>query len=215
MMMMSNDDCQAAEDIVRRYFQGVNDKNATMIRSCFDTEATIRDVCALSDVLSVVDDEESQQQSLQGLGPGPVPAKQVPAETLVQRCFDFVQAHPDCHVQFYLEPTCLRQSHEHQQRSPDNDQDDHSSAWVFAHWYETGTWTGESSSLSSSSSSCALIPTQQPMYVEGQTRFRVVESRRRPDKKEWTIQELIVTRTFTEWEKALMLLQQQQQPQPE
>ena len=49
---------------------------------------------------------------------------------------------------------------------------------LFAHWYETGTWTGES---------CGLSPTNEPMRVEGQTRFRV-------NPESMKIEELVVTR---------------------
>ena len=63
-----------------------------------------------------------------------------------------------------------------------------SSDWVFAHWYETGTWSG---------TSCGVDPTHQPMAVEGQTRFRV-------DPVSLQIKELVVTRTFTEWETLLI-----------
>jgi hypothetical protein len=38
----------------------------------------------------------------------------------------------------------------------------------------------------------------RPMAVEGQTRFRVD-----PDRG-YTIQEMIITRTYSEWEKAVM-----------
>lgn len=66
------------------------------------------------------------------------------------------------------------------------------SNWVVAHWYEVGTWSG---------ASCGLAPTHRPMHVEGQTRFRI-----NPSTLE--IVELVVTRTFTEWEQALQERQQ-------
>ena len=62
------------------------------------------------------------------------------------------------------------------------------SNWVVAHWYETGTWSG---------TSCGLEPNHQPMAVEGQTRFLV-----HPESLQIT--QLVVTRTFTEWEKAFL-----------
>lgn len=56
-----------------------------------------------------------------------------------------------------------------------------------AHWYETGTWSGES---------CGMEPTNEPMKVEGQTRFLVNE--------ELKIVDMVVTRTFTDWENAML-----------
>ena len=66
------------EQTVRRYFQGVNDKDPEMIRSCFGTTATIRDVCGINDS-----------------------KRTVPAKDLVDRCVDFLSAHPDTVVDFY------------------------------------------------------------------------------------------------------------------
>jgi len=158
------------EDTVKRYFQGVNEKNPNMIRSCFADEATIRDVCGISD----------QKRTVQ-------------ADALVERCMEFVTAHPDCLVQFHYGPECGRNLD-----------------WVVAHWYETGTWSGES---------CGVPPNNQPMAVEGQTRFRLVEktaSSSGDDAEDndadheygkgnpYKIQEFVVTRTFTEWENAML-----------
>ena len=145
---------QRMEETVRRYFQGVNDKDPNMIASCFQDTAMIRDVCALQ-----------------------ATSRTVEASVLVDRCMDFVAAHPDCRVQFHHGPECGR-----------------SSPWVLAHWYETGTWSG---------TNCGLEPNFQPMAVEGQTRFRV-------DTETFHIQELVVTRTFTDWEKALLERSQQE-----
>jgi len=136
------------EETVRRYFQGVNDKDPEMIRSCFADEATIRDVCGIND----------SQRTVQ-------------AQDLVDRCMDFLTAHPDCVVKFHYGPECGRGSN-----------------WVVAHWYETGTWSGES---------CGLAPTNKPMAVEGQTRFLV-------DPEKNVITDFVVTRTFTEWEQAFL-----------
>lgn len=60
------------------------------------------------------------------------------------------------------------------------------SDWVVAHWWEVGTWSGES---------CGLKPTNGPMACEGQTRFLV---------KDGKITEFVVTRTITEWEAAFL-----------
>ena len=146
--VISAETATAMEATVRRYFQGVTDKDPEQIRSCFGESATIRDVCAL-------------QSS----------SRTVPAAQLVERCMQFVQAHPDCMVQFHYGPECSKQSN-----------------WVVAHWYETGTWSGVS---------CDLEPNYQPMAVEGQTRFKVCPETLK-------IQEFVVTRTFTEWEKMLL-----------
>ena len=144
------------EATVRRYFQGVHTKDPTMIRTCFGETATIRDVCGLN----------SNQRTVQ-------------ADVLVERCMDFVTAHPDCAINFYYGPICGRT------------RNDDGTAWVVAHWYETGTWSGES---------CGIAPQHTPMACEGQTRFRV-------DPASQKIVEFVVTRTFTEWEKAFMEMQ--------
>lgn len=143
------------ENVVRRYFQGVNDKDPALIRSCFGDTATIRDVCGISNG-----------------------QRTVPAQALVDRCMDFLAAHPDTVVDFHHGPECGRNSD-----------------WVFAHWYETGTWSG---------TSCGIEPTNRPMAVEGQTRFRV-------DPKDLVIREFVVTRTFTDWEKAYLSTQERKQ----
>ena len=72
-------------------------------------------------------------------------------------------------VEFHYPPTCGRNNN-----------------WVFAHWYETGTWSGDSRGIKA---------TGNPMEVEGQTRFYVND--------ELKITEFVVTRTFTEWEDTL------------
>ena len=139
------------EAVVRQYFQGVNDQNPALIRECFATSAVIQDVCGLN-----------------------TSRRTAEAEQLVERCMEFLAAHPDTVVDFHYGPECGR-----------------SSNWVVAHWYETGTWSGKS---------CGLEPRHEPMAVEGQTRFLVNED----DK----ITELVVTRTFTDWEKQMLLQRQ-------
>ena len=96
----------------------------------------------------------------------------VTASELVALCMDFVTAHPDCAINFYYGPECGRTS----------------GGWVVAHWFETGTWLGDS---------CGIPATGAPMACEGQTRFLV-------DPDSLKIQEFVVTRTFTEWEKDLI-----------
>jgi hypothetical protein len=143
---------EAMEGTVRRYFQGVHTKDAALIRSCFGETATIRDVCSLG---------------------GSTEARTVPATDLVDRCMEFVAAHPDVAIGFYYGPECGRAA---------------DAPWVVAHWYETGTWSGES---------CGLEPQHVPMAVEGQTRFRV-------DPTTLHIMEFVVTRSFTAWEEAML-----------
>jgi len=146
------------EDTVRRYFDGVDRKDAAQIRSCFGTQATIRDVCGVSDTSDTAG------------------VRTVPSVQLVDRCMEFLAAHPDCRVDFHYGP-----------------EKGQTSDWVVAHWYETGTWSGES---------CGVAPpvtaagTGRPMAVEGQTRFLV-------DPVDFKITDIVVTRTFTEWEMAM------------
>lgn len=91
------------------------------------------------------------------------------ADQLADRCMEFVTAHPDCVVHFHMEPTSLKGM---------------GNRWVFAHWYETGNWTGES---------CGVKPEGTPLSVEGQTRFLVNDDLK--------IEKIVVTRTFSDWEK--------------
>jgi hypothetical protein len=139
---------QKMEAVVRRYFDGVNKKDPVQIRSCFDETATIRDVCGVSNTIRTVE-----------------------AGALVDRCMEFVTAHPDCKVDFYYGPEKGR-----------------TSEWVVAHWFETGTWSGDS---------CGIPAVNKPMAVEGQTRFLV-------DRDALKITDMVVTRTFTEWEERLL-----------
>jgi hypothetical protein len=57
---------------------------------------------------------------------------------------------------------------------------------VFANWHEEGTWSGKSEGLKRDGSS---------LNVEGQARFLVNDDLK--------ITEMVVTRTFSEWEKQL------------
>ena len=58
--------------------------------------------------------------------------------------------------------------------------------WVFAHWYEEGTWKGISRDIE---------PDGSPLAVEGQTRFLVNDDLK--------ITEMVVCRTFSDWENQL------------
>jgi hypothetical protein len=60
------------------------------------------------------------------------------------------------------------------------------SKWVYAHWYEEGTWSGKSRGIE---------PNGTTLDVEGQTRFLVDDDLK--------ITEMVVTRTFSLWEKKL------------
>lgn len=94
--------------------------------------------------------------------------KSATRDQLADRCMEFVAAHPDCVVHFHYPPTALGIR----------------SRWVFAHWYETGTWSGES---------LGIAPQGTPLSVEGQTRFLVNDDLK--------IEKIVVTRTFSDWEK--------------
>jgi hypothetical protein len=75
------------EELVRRYFQGVTEKNASMIQSCFGETDVLRDVCAINSACRIVR-----------------------ADDVVERRMDFVRAHPDCIVHFEYGPECGHQS---------------------------------------------------------------------------------------------------------
>jgi hypothetical protein len=100
------------------------------------------------------------------------------AQALVDRRMEFVTAHPDAKVEFYYGPEKGR-----------------TSAWVVAHWFETGTWSGDSCGIPAPAA-------HKPMAVEGQTRFLV-------DREALKITAMVVTRTFTEWEERLLLEKRQ------
>jgi hypothetical protein len=112
------------ENVVRQYFDGVNKKDRDQIAACFSETAQIRDVCSIN-----------------------ASERTVKPDDLANRCMEFVEAHPDCVVDFHYGPTCGIDSN-----------------WVVAHWYETGHWTGDSRGIKA---------TGNPMEVEGQTRFLV------------------------------------------
>lgn len=92
-------------------------------------------------------------------------------DQLGDRCMQFLGAHPDTRVKFHFPPTCGRGLR---------------MRWVFAHWYEEGTWKGLSQDIE---------PEFSPLNVEGQTRFLVNDNLQ--------IVEMVVTRTLSEWERRL------------
>ncbi len=71
------------EDVVRKYFDGVNKKDYEQIKSCFTEEAAITDICSLN-------------QS----------KRMVSSSVLADRCKDFLTAHPDCKVGLCA-PPCI------------------------------------------------------------------------------------------------------------
>jgi myo-inositol-1(or 4)-monophosphatase len=99
--------------------------------------------------------------------------------------FGIRNAHPDCLVQFHYGPSEQRKNDENEGKD---------ATWVVAHWYESGHWSGDSCGIE------APNP-PRPMTVEGQTRFKVASQ---PGRDEPKIQEFVVTRTFTEWENAIV-----------
>ena len=60
--------------------------------------------------------------------------------------------------------------------------------WVYAHWYEEGSFSGKSQGIESDNS---------PLTVQGQTRFHV--------NNDLKIDEIVITRTFSKWEEQLLL----------
>jgi hypothetical protein len=74
---------QQREQVVFKYFDGVNKKDRAQIASCFADNAIIRDVCSIN-------------SSEREVRPG----------DLADRCMEFLQAHPDCKVAFHYGPKC-------------------------------------------------------------------------------------------------------------
>lgn len=60
--------------------------------------------------------------------------------------------------------------------------------WVYAHWYEEGSFSGKSQGIE---------PDGSPLTVQGQTRFHV--------NNDLKIDEIVITRTFSKWEEQLLL----------
>jgi hypothetical protein len=159
------------EAVVRRYFDGVNNKDPVQIRSCFSEIATIRDVSTSGAVTNGHLISTDIIQSSTGM-------VQITAavSALIERHMEFGTAHPDAKVEFSYGPEKGR-----------------TSPWVVAHWFQTGTWSGDSGGIPAP----AAGANRQPMAVEGQTRFLV-------DREALKITAMVVTRTFTEWEKLLL-----------
>lgn len=66
--------------------------------------------------------------------------------------------------------------------------------WVYAHWYEEGSWSGPSQGIK---------PDGSPLTVQGQTRFLVGNDLK--------IKEIVITRTFSNWEETLLKKSQQKE----
>lgn len=71
------------EAVVRRYFEGVTNKDKDQILACFAPICNIRDVCRLRE------------------GNTKTEVKSATREQMADRCMEFVAAHPDCQVDFY------------------------------------------------------------------------------------------------------------------
>mmetsp|Transcript_17958 Transcript_17958/g.29107 ORF Transcript_17958/g.29107 Transcript_17958/m.29107 type:complete len:496 (+) Transcript_17958:46-1533(+) len=173
-------DAEAKEAVVDRYFRAVTAKDLAAVEACFAPEVTLVDV----------------------LGPaGPAP-RTATARQMAERVGEFVAAHPDCAVAYRpggAPAVAVRgrrpKPAEEGAWGPEEEQEEEGegSEWVWAHWYEEGTWSGESR---------GIAPRGSPLAVEGQTRFLV--------NAQGKIEKLVVTRTFSEWE--LLAAAQQQQP---
>jgi len=116
------------EQVVRNYFDGVTEKNSEKIESCFAEESRIRDVCNLSGnskLIRLVNPLDLTEVSKKQIFTAGVLFSSLLA--LTKRCMEFLRAHPDAEVDYYYPPTCAKGE----------------SRWVFAHWFETGTWKGK------------------------------------------------------------------------
>ena len=77
---------EVKEDVVRRYFDGVNQQDADMMSSCFAEQVELIDMC----------------------GPSKGIPKFASCQEMADRCMEFLAAHPDCRVEFEQEPVCDR-----------------------------------------------------------------------------------------------------------
>jgi len=80
---------QQREQVVFKYFDGVNKKDRDQIASCFAETATIRDVCSINN---------SSERT-------------VNPNDLADRCMEFLKAHPDCTVNMHYGPKCSHDDH--------------------------------------------------------------------------------------------------------
>mmetsp|Transcript_25788 Transcript_25788/g.46723 ORF Transcript_25788/g.46723 Transcript_25788/m.46723 type:complete len:263 (-) Transcript_25788:325-1113(-) len=146
------------ERVVHKYFHGVDTKNISQIIECFHSEGAV-----IRDICSL----SNRDASYEDVG------KLVTPDFLGERCREFLAAHPDAKVMFHHGPTCGR---------------GRNNKWVYAHWYETGSWSGTSQGID---------PDGSPLTVQGQTRFLVDDDLK--------IKEIVITRTFSRWEEMLLL----------
>eukprot|EP00980_Cylindrotheca_fusiformis_P001225 scaffold331_cov117-Cylindrotheca_fusiformis.AAC.3 len=75
------------EEVVRRYFDGVNKKDPAMMASCFADTVELRDMC----------------------GPSKGEPRMACSKDMADRCMEFLAAHPDCRVEFEQPPICDRE----------------------------------------------------------------------------------------------------------
>ena len=142
---------QEKEEVVNRYFDGVNKQDGDLMASCFADKVELRDMC----------------------GPSKGKIRYATNKDMADRCLEFLAAHPDCKVEFTQPPTCDRKGE-----------------WVWAHWFETGNWTGES---------LGVKPMNTPLDVGGHTRFLLEKQ----DCGKQKIVKQVVYRTFSDWELSL------------
>ena len=74
------------EEVVSRYFDGVNKKDPAMMSSCFAEKVELHDMC----------------------GPSKGKARFASKNEMSDRCMEFLAAHPDCQVEFTQPPICDR-----------------------------------------------------------------------------------------------------------
>jgi len=72
------------EEVVRRYFDGVNKQDPAMMASCFADTVELRDMC----------------------GPSKGEPRMACSKDMADRCMEFLAAHPDCRVEFEHPPIC-------------------------------------------------------------------------------------------------------------
>eukprot|EP00578_Thalassiosira_sp_NH16_P015463 CAMPEP_0181126580 /NCGR_PEP_ID=MMETSP1071-20121207/27717_1 /TAXON_ID=35127 /ORGANISM="Thalassiosira sp., Strain NH16" /LENGTH=249 /DNA_ID=CAMNT_0023212215 /DNA_START=15 /DNA_END=764 /DNA_ORIENTATION=- len=146
------------ERVVHKYFHGVDTKNIQQIVECFHPDGAV-----IRDISSVANRDVPYEDV----------GRMVSPQFLGERCREFLEAHPDAKVMFRLGPTCGRGRNNN---------------WVYAHWYEEGSWCGNSQGIE---------PDGSLLTVQGQTRFLVDDDLK--------IKEIVITRTFSRWEEMMLL----------
>mmetsp|Transcript_47417 Transcript_47417/g.143540 ORF Transcript_47417/g.143540 Transcript_47417/m.143540 type:complete len:422 (-) Transcript_47417:166-1431(-) len=103
-------------------------------------------------------------------GPSKGKPRYASSKDMADRCMEFLAAHPDCKVEFEHPPMCDREG-----------------KWVWCHWVESGTWSGQS---------LGVTPNNTLLDVGGHTRF-LLETQEDGSQK---IIKQVVYRTLSEWE---------------